>query len=493
MATQRFLRAHGYNVAADGQWGPVTAAAAEDFRSNHMKANAKAFAAHFNLRYAVPTAGQKAVANRGVQPHGNPADNGDAAQDPQQQNTAPDLGLTRAALAETILNKLAMPKPINVNQYATAAADQQYAPGIDWLKGLLTQQQGSLAPALGQIDSEYTRASTRAQDNAKDVANTGAALLGQQATSNQNVLAALGVDAGKTPGLAGALAGSAQRSQAALAADVNTANDAASRRASDMGHDQALADTAYQNYNARRVADLQDQLTGQTEARGAAVVKARTDADNMNQQRLAQYIANRGNLFTQLGIEKTLPGQLVQQGQAIEKTATDLKNQQQQYDDAHVARLAAETSQRFRDKLASRQYQDELSAKNLPDTWANFAKDKTRVIGLQQTALGKVYNSQTNTWRPNLKPDRAWDIVKGTFTSLGYSMNNPAVLRAAQQVMRDTNYQDKGYHWNDKLQAIVKNGSDSPRNTHSNSKASPTSVHGTGKQIVAGRAVVRRP
>lgn len=300
-AMQQFLVNHGFQVAQDGVFGPLTKSAALAFRTNHKSGEA------WNKAHGI---GTHPGGPAGVTPHGSPGD----APSPAPTRTlaaTPPAGVDPGSAINTLLSGL-LAQGGNVGQtfdaksYGDAAAAPQNA-----IAAALAKQ---VAANPGQESQNQADISSWYGLNPSDP-NFKLSVLGRlKEAQGRDAVSATGAaanDSALAQALAGSIGGSANDGSAQVAAagenaagtanaigevDKNYANDMNPLLAADARSRQIDE----KGTNAKALQALQDSLAqtkGQATADRAGAVGTAVDKNNSIAQ---QRFANQGNLLSTL-------------------------------------------------------------------------------------------------------------------------------------------------------------------------------------------------
>jgi hypothetical protein len=299
LAMQRFLVNHGFNIAQDGIYGPITKAAAAAFRKNHN--GGEAFNAAHGLgvhpadRSPVPRAGSGFNG-------GNTNENPGGTQSKMKPD--PTMSAFNKLLASLLAGGGAVGTNFDAQSFGNAAAapDEALASQVarqiaanpsqeaqnqfdisSWY-GLDPSEPNYGLSVLGRLDQardKDVQANTDAQANVSDIAKSLAGSIGGAANGASGSVLAAGADAA---GMFGALGQEAKD----YADTLNPLLVAEAR--GQMSREKAA--------NSQALLGLQDQLAqarGQATADRAQGVETATDKNNgLAQQRFA----NQGNLLS---------------------------------------------------------------------------------------------------------------------------------------------------------------------------------------------------
>lgn len=301
---QRFLVNHGFNIAQDGVYGPLTKSAAAAFRANHKGAEAWNAAHGLGVHPAKRGAGTAPVPRAG-----SGAGDGTLPSDPPAGgNTGGDsiMGAFNTLLASLLArggqvgagydpkdfgNAAAAPDEATAAALASQIADNpgqeaQNQYDLSSWYGLDPTDQNYGISVLGRLATANDRNQTAATDtasNVSDIAKSLAGSIGGAANGASGSVLAAGADAA---GLAKALG----QTDASYAADMNPLLAAEAR--GQMAKEKAS--------NALSLQGLKTQLAqarGQATADRAQGVMAAQDKNNAIDQ---QDFANQGNLLSTL-------------------------------------------------------------------------------------------------------------------------------------------------------------------------------------------------
>ena len=329
---QQFLVNHGFNVAVDGIYGPITQAAAASFRANHKSGdtfNAKhGLGTHPASRAPVPRAGSGA-GNSAPSPSGAP----DANRTPSSAGTSSAFDSLLGALLAGGGNvgtdfdpgsfAESASAPANALQLSLArevaanpAQEEQNQFDISSWYGLDPKAKGYQLSVLGRLGlarSRDAQAATDASANVGDLAKALVGSIGGSANDGSSSVAQAGENA------AGTMAALGEASK-------QYADDIAPLLAAEARGAQSREKAS----NSQTLLDLKNQLAqaaGQTQADYAQGLMAATDKNNELAQ---QRFANQGNLLSTLA-----------QMQAVDPNATALSDAKTK---AEIAKLVAQTN-----------------------------------------------------------------------------------------------------------------------------------------------------